>query len=198
MNAQRTLYTIGHSNHPIERFVALLQQHGIQLLIDVRSTPFSRFNPQFNKQRLQKSLADAGIGYLFLGDELGARSQDPAHYENDKISYRKLAASEPFQRGLARLLSEAGLRRVAIMCAEREPLECHRTILVAREVDRASVPIQHILSDGSLEDHAHVMQRLIASLKLPQADLFSEPAETWDIAYDTQAMRLAYSRPQQK
>src|SRR5262249_16263278 len=117
-----TLFTIGHSNHPIERFVALLEQRGIQLLAHVPSTPFSRFNPQFNKKALDATLAARGIRYWFLGDELGARSLDPAHHEEGRVSYRKLARSEAFQRGLAQLLAEARQQRVAIMCAEKEPL----------------------------------------------------------------------------
>ncbi len=84
-----------------------------------------------------------------------------------------------------------------MMCAEREPLDCHRTILVAREVERAGAQINHILADGSIEDRAHAMERLAAKLKIPQDDLFS-PAGNYDSAYDAQAARLAYSRPKQK
>src|SRR5688500_15964772 len=87
------VFTVGHSTHPIEHFLALLQQHGIEVLADVRSTPFSRFNPQFNRERLAQSLATAGIRYEFLGEELGARSNDPACYENGRVSYARLAAT---------------------------------------------------------------------------------------------------------
>lgn len=190
-----TLYTIGHSNHPVERFIALLEQHDIEVLADVRSTPFSRFNPQFNRERLKQTLAARNIQYLFLGDTLGARSADPAHYENNRVSYRKLAASEPFQRGLQQLLSEAHQYRTVIMCAEKEPLDCHRTILLARAVERADVPIRHILSDGSIEEHRDVMQRLIAKLKLPQGDMFDDGQSTYDTAYDLRGASIAYSKP---
>src|SRR5688572_19377894 len=107
MASPSPLYTVGHSNHPIERFLALLEQHGIKVLADVRSTPFSRFNPQFNRERFKQTLAEHNIRYLFLGDALGARSADPEHYEGNRVSYRKLAASGPFQRGLEQLLLEA-------------------------------------------------------------------------------------------
>ena len=90
------IYTIGHSNHPIDRFIALLQQHGIDAVGDVRSTPYSRFNPQFSKEKLQAALANAGIRYVFLGEELGARSKDPSCYdETGRVSYAKLACNGP-------------------------------------------------------------------------------------------------------
>src|SRR5688572_26950999 len=97
------LFTIGHSKHPIERFIALLQQHDIEVIADVRSTPFSRFNPQFNRATLETSLRDTGIEYEFLGEKLGARSKDPGCYEGHRVSYAKLAASEKFKNGLERL-----------------------------------------------------------------------------------------------
>lgn len=167
------LFSIGHSNHPVERFVALLQQHSIEVLADVRSTPFSRFNPQFNRERLRETLRGAGIRYEFFGDELGARSKDPAHFEGGKVSYAKLAASAPFKQGLARLLGEAKESRVAMMCAEREPLDCHRTLLVGREAEKAGARIVHILADGGLEENRHSLERLAGTLKAPQGDLFS-------------------------
>jgi len=187
------IYTVGHSNHPIERFTDLLRLQAVGALADVRSTPYSRFNPQFNRERLQRALADAGIRYVFLGEQLGARSQDPTCYDADgRVSYARLAMTELFQRGLASL--RTGIEgRVALMCAEREPLDCHRTILIARALDRSGIPIGHILADGSLEEHTHAMQRLVAHLKL-DADLFSEPADVIERAYELQASRIAYRR----
>jgi uncharacterized protein (DUF488 family) len=189
------IYTIGHSNHPIDRFIALLQQHGIDALADVRSTPYSRFNPQFRKERLQAALADAGIRYVFLGEELGARSKDPACYdETGRVSYVRLAATDLFRRGIERLLTGMQNHCIAIMCAEREPLDCHRTILVARELEKAAVPITHILADGSLEPHRHAMERLASNLKLAETDLFRTPDELIEDAYEKQASQIAYVR----
>jgi uncharacterized protein (DUF488 family) len=189
------LYTIGHSNHPIDRFIALLQQHGIDAVADVRSTPYSRFNPQFRKERLQAALADAGVRYVFLGDELGARSKDPACYdESGRVSYARLAATDLFRRGIERLLTGMQKHRIALMCAEREPLDCHRTILVARELERAGVSITHILADGSLEPHRHAMERLASNLKLAETDLFRTPDELIEDAYDKQGSQIAYVR----
>ena len=190
------IYTIGHSNHPIERFIALLQPHGIDALADVRSTPYSRFNPQFNREKLQTSLATAGIRYVFLGEELGARTKDPSCYDDTgRVSYARLAQSEPFRRGLERLLTGMRDHRIAIMCAEREPLECHRTILVSRELEKLGVPVTHILADDSLEPHRQAMQRLASDLKLVGTDLFLTPEELIEEAYDKQGARMAYVRP---
>ena len=188
------IYTIGHSNHPAEHFIALLRQHEIDVVADVRSTPFSRFNPQFNREKLTASLREAGMRYLFLGEELGARSKDPGCYEGNRVSYTKLARSDLFRQGLDRVLTEAREHRVALMCAEREPLDCHRTILVSRELERAGVAVTHILKDGLLETHVQAMERLIASLGLPATDLFKTPADLFDEAYEVQASKVAYVR----
>jgi uncharacterized protein (DUF488 family) len=119
-------------------------------------------------------LREAGIRYEFLGDELGARTKDPELLEGGKVSYAKLARSTAFQRGLARLLTEAADHRVAMMCAEKEPLECHRRLLVGREAERAGASVTHILADGSLEENRHAMERLSARTSVPQGDLFTQ------------------------
>jgi uncharacterized protein (DUF488 family) len=187
------IYTIGHSNHPIERFLGLLQPHGITAMADVRSTPYSRFNPQFRREKLQAALAEVGIQYVFLGEELGARSQDPACYDTEgRVSYAKLARTELFRKGIGRLRTGMSDHRISLMCAEREPLECHRTILVARELVQEGIAVTHILGDGSLESHEHALQRLAASLKLGGGDLFSDSADLVEQAYDLQAARIAY------
>jgi uncharacterized protein (DUF488 family) len=193
------IYTIGHSNHPIERFTDLLQQHDIAAVADVRSTPYSRFNPQFGREKLQSALASVGIRYVFLGEELGARSRDPACCDGEgRVSYAKLAATELFQRGLERLKGGMGEYRIALMCAERDPLECHRTILVARELVRAGVPVMHILVDGSLEAHEDAMKRLATHLKLTNTDLFSAPEDLGEQACDLQAKQIAYVKKDRK
>ncbi len=189
------IYTIGHSNHPIERFTALLRQHGVSALADVRSRPYSRFNPQFNREKLQAALAAAGIRYVFLGEELGARTKDPSCYdERGRVSYTMLARTQGFRHGIDRLLSGAKEHRIAIMCAERDPRECHRTILVARALEREGAAVGHILADGSLESHADLMLRLAADLKLGGDDLFRDSEAVVAEAYETQAARIAYVR----
>jgi len=186
------IFTIGHSTHPIERFVTLLQRHGIMLVADVRSSPYSRFNPQFNRERLRTALQDAGIRYLFLGKELGARSKNPECYENHRVSYERLANTQLFKDGLQQLQAKQMTHTVALMCAEKEPLNCHRTILVARHLEEAGISVTHILDDGRSESHASAMSRLQQQLKLPQHDMFRSDAELVQEAYQIQAQRIAY------
>lgn len=188
----KTIFTIGHSNHPIEKFLNLLKQHNIQAIADVRSAPYSRRYSQFNRNNLQAALSEAGIQYVFLGRELGARSEDPACYVNGKVQYDRLAATELFMAGIERLLDGVKTHRIALMCAEREPLNCHRTILVSRALEQRGLRVVHMLPDGSREAHADTMRRLIAALGLSGDDLFLDGDAVADLAYAKQADRLAY------
>jgi uncharacterized protein (DUF488 family) len=188
-----TVFTIGHSTHPQERFIALLRQHGITALCDVRSKPYSRMNPQFNREELEEALLAHGIAYRFLGKELGARSDDPHCYERGKVQYGRLAETDLFKHGLKRVLS--GMKdgfRVALMCAEKEPLECHRTILVARHLAALGVAVAHIHADGRLENHDSALSRLARLLNLPEDDMFHTREELLDDAYRRQEERIAY------
>jgi uncharacterized protein (DUF488 family) len=188
-----TVFTIGHSTHPQERFVELLRQHGITALCDVRSTPYSRVNPQFNREQLEEALLAQGIAYRFLGKELGARSDDPACYEHGKVQYDRLARTELFKYGLKRVLR--GLKdgfRIALVCAEREPLECHRTILVARHLVALGVPVRHIHADGHLETHDAALDRLARMVNVPEQDMFLSREELFAEAYRRQEERIAY------
>lgn len=191
------IYTIGHSNHTIERFLDLLAFHQITLLADVRSVPHSRRNPQFNREKLEQSLAERDIGYVFLGEELGARSKDRSCYRDGKVVYARLAATHLFREGLRRLKSEASEHRVAIMCAEKEPLDCHRTILVARWLVADGVDVAHIMATGALEMHAEVMARLRRRVKVAESDMFRSERELDDAAYELQEERVAYTEPLQ-
>ena len=147
------VFAIGHSTHTQEDFIELLERHRITAVCDVRSKPYSRMNPQFNREDLTKALASHGIEYRFLGKELGARSEDPSCYEGDKVRYSKLANTQLFKDGLKRV--RRGLKegfRIALMCAEKEPLECHRTILVAPQLIALGIAVS-TSSDGHLEPH---------------------------------------------
>lgn len=189
------IFTIGHSTHRIERFIELLQMHGVNEVVDVRSVPHSRFNPQFNRQALTHVLRDNDIGYVFMGNEFGARSKDPECYEDDRVSYEKLAQTESFKHGLERLIAASSIQTMALMCAEKEPLECHRTLLVARALEKSGISTSHILSDGSIEPHAVAMARLKRQLHLPEHDLFRSDAELLEQAYRIQSQRIAYVKP---
>ena len=189
---QRTIYTVGHSNHPIERFIDLLRQHRIEAVADVRSSPFSRHNPQFTKAALQGSLRDAAIKYVFLGRELGARPSDPACYDRGAVSYDKLAATDAFNEGLSRVERGAADYRLALMCAERDPLDCHRTILVSRHLVERGARVLHILADGTVEAHEAAIGRLLDRLKMPTTDLFRTRDDLVREAYETQGSNIAY------
>jgi uncharacterized protein (DUF488 family) len=190
------LYTIGHSNHPFERFAELLRRHRIEAVADVRSMPASRRHPQYNRERLRAALSDQGIDYLFLGKELGARRTEPEAYAGSLASYERIAGLAAFRSGLDIVKENAAERRVALMCAEKEPLDCHRTLLVCRHL-RASIEggIFHILADGSLAAHAEVEERLVAGLDADaaQPDLFAGAAPL-ERAYRERGAALAYRR----
>ncbi len=192
------LYTIGHSTHSIERFIELIQMHHIDAVCDVRSSPYSRYNPQFNRETLQAELKRRGIAYVFLGKELGPRSDDPGCYENGKVQYDRLAQTKLFQEGLRRVRQGMASYRVALMCSEKDPATCHRTILVCRRLRDKDTRIRHILEDGSIEENDASMGRLRELLKLPESDLFTSPEEMVERAYDIQGDRIAYVQENDK
>ena len=190
--ASGTVLTIGHSTHALEAFVALLQRHHVTAVADVRSAPYSRFNPQFNRDSFADALDAQGIRYVYLGDSLGGRSGDPACYEDGRIRYDRVATTESFKRGLARVVHGAAKHRIALMCAEKEPLDCHRTLLVARALDERGVDVAHIHAGGGLERHREAMDRLLGILNLPRDDLYRTREELIATAVSRQAERVAY------
>lgn len=186
------LMTIGHSNHPIERFLDLLKQHGITALADVRSHPYSRFAPRFSKGALQAALEGEGITYVFLGKELGARSPNPACYRYGKVQYDLLAGDPAFVAGLDRLRAGLERYRIAMMCAEKDPLDCHRGILVGRRMNEAGCHVGHIHADGRLETNSEMEGRMLRLQKSPAADLFRSRPEILAEAYRMRGEKFAY------
>ncbi len=187
------LFTIGHSSHSVERFVDLLKTHGVTALCDVRSSPYSLYTPQFNRESLKDELAKHRIIYLYLGAELGPRSSDPTCYEGGKVQYNRLAAKEIFQQGLGRLQKGMVTHRIALMCAEKDPLTCHRMLLICRNLRGDDIVIRHILEDGALEENRDTEKRLMKLLKIDPADLFSTEADQIQRAYDLQGEKVAYT-----
>ena len=161
------LKTIGHSNHAIERFTDLLTAGGVVLLVDVRSMPYSRRFPQFGKERLAKSLAEAGIAYIHEGAALGGKPESGGSYET-------LAERPAFKEALARLIERARDTTLCLMCAETEPLDCHRTVLVSRRLAEQGAAIDHLLADGGTRPHHEVEEALLAGNAGP--DLFDDRA----------------------
>jgi uncharacterized protein (DUF488 family) len=187
-----TIFTIGHSNHSVEQFLRLLKMSGVTALADVRSSPFSRHNPQFNKDALSVALGQAGIAYVFVGKELGARSSDPSCYENGQVQYSRLAKTALFMSGIERVISGAKKYQIALMCAEKEPLDCHRTLLVSRALELEGMSIAHILSDGTIEPQTKTMSRLLEMVGLPQEDMFRTREELVDAACKMREQKVAY------
>ena len=166
------ILSIGHSNHSLEGFLTLLSKHRVSAVADVRSAPYSRFRPHFNRDVLAASLKPHGIDYVFLGRELGGRPDDPECYEGGRVDYERVARTSGFRDGIARVIGGSIRHRIALMCAEKEPLDCHRTLLVARALDEAGVAVAHILADGDLEPHGKTMDRLLVAFDLnPNGDL---------------------------
>jgi uncharacterized protein (DUF488 family) len=156
------LFTIGHSNSPADRFVALIRTAGAGAIADVRSTPSSRFCPWFSRKNLTARLDQENVTYLFYGDVLGGRPRDPALYCDGVADYEAMALSPQFRSGVERLIADAARHRVCLMCAEREPLDCHRCLLVARAFAERGVAVGHILHDGTIEPHTAIERQLIA------------------------------------
>lgn len=185
------IYTIGYSNHSIEEFVERLQKHDINAVADVRSVPYSKWQPRFNRDNLIRELKKQGIKYVFLGRELGARSEDPKCYDNEgRVRYSKLAETEEFRSGIKRVMEGRQRMRIALMCAEKDPLDCHRTILVARELVNRSSVVEHILDTGKIETHERVVERM-KQKHGSQLSLLPED-EAYDEAYSEQEKQIAY------
>jgi uncharacterized protein (DUF488 family) len=190
------LFTIGHSNHSLAHFVLLLRQHGVTAIADVRSSPYSRRFPQFNRERLAESLhATANIQYAFLGEQLGARPDDPECFTAEgRVSFDQLGSSLSFRNGLRRIRNGLETFRIALLCAERDPLQCHRGILIAPRLVRDVPSILHIGPAGELESHTDAEQRLLTTLHLPERDLFRTDAERLSEAYRRQEEKIAWRR----
>ena len=190
------VFTIGHSNHALDSFIALMHQYHVTALADVRSAPYSRFNPQFNRESLADSLKRCGIEYVYLGHELGGRSDDPTCYEDGRVRYDRVAETDSFRHGLNRVVHGVVNHHIVLLCAEREPLECHRTLLVAPALDERGVEVVHIHADGRLEPHGEAMDRLLDRFNLhPTGDLFraTQPREELVAeAIELQARRVAF------
>ncbi|MEW5733486.1 MAG: DUF488 domain-containing protein [Thermodesulfobacteriota bacterium] len=186
------IYTIGYSVLSLSGFLALLEEVGVTAVADVRSQPWSQRFPDFSRETLRLRLEQAGIAYVFLGDGLGARSNNPACYKNGKISFPLVAREEKFRKSIERLLAGAAKFRIAALCAEKDPLLCHRAILVARALHEMGVPVRHIHADGVLETHADLESRMLRKLKMSECDLFSNREENLALAYERMGERIAY------
>ena len=187
------IFTIGYSNHSLDKFIELLRRHAVTAIADVRSHPYSRL-PEFNREALKAVLRRNGIHYVFLGLELGARRDEKEAYVGVQANYERIAELPAFQSGVQRLREGAEMYAIALMCAEKEPLDCHRTILICRYLRRLGFEIDHILADGSLENHSTTEKRLLEITEnTPTLFDHTMPSEERiEKAYDARGLEIAY------
>ena len=156
-SAPGEIFTIGHSNHPIEKFLGLLRQHSIHILVDSRSHPYSKFVPHFDREPLSSYLEPCGVRYLYLGDELGGRPPEPEYYDTEgRVLYYRVAASDRFRSGIARLLKGSRDFRIAVLCSEEDPTCCHRRLLVSKVLTENGISVQHIRGSGVVQPESEL------------------------------------------
>ena len=161
------IHTIGHSNLSVESLVEMLKRRGITEVIDVRSTPYSRHVPQFNRENIRATLERNGAGYTHMGDSLGGRPQEERLYDRDgRANYSLMAQEKTFQDAIRQVEQMAEDKRIALMCTEADPLRCHRTLLVSQELASRGMGIIHLMQDGHRENHEETMGKLLMAWKL--------------------------------
>jgi uncharacterized protein (DUF488 family) len=188
--------TIGHSTLPYERFLELLRRANVTAVADVRTAPYSRQFPQFNREILSNELRADGIAYVFLGKELGGRPSQRQFYCDGVADYERMSGTTEFGKGLERVLDGAKKYRIALMCSERDPLDCHRCLLVGRALAHRGVRVSHILGDGQVVSHAEIEDRLLELSGRSTGDLFAPDSERLAAAYRERARKVAFNEPQ--
>lgn len=190
---ENKIHTIGYSAFEIDDFIRTIKSHGITAVGDVRSSPYSKFKPEFNKKDLQKELKKNDLAYVFLGQELGARVDMPDCYVNNKVDFRLVAQHDIFLNGIARIRAGMEKYNIVLMCAEKDPITCHRTILICRALRALKIEIFHILENGQIEKHSDTEQRLLTLFDLQEPSIFETTEQRINQAYDLQAEKIAYT-----
>lgn len=186
------VFTVGHSNRSTSDFTSLLRAYGINAIADVRSHPYSRIHPQFCREPLSRDLKRSGVAYVFLGAELGARPADASTYVGGVVNFDRLASTPLFASGVRRVLKGSERYRIALLCAEKDPLGCHRAILVGRHLVAAGATVEHVVDIHTTESHENLEARLLNALGIPDSDLFRDRATLVAEAYSIQGSRIAY------
>ncbi len=190
-----TVFTIGHSTHSYEHFLSLLRASGIMAIADVRTTPFSRHFSHFNEGALRSELKLDGISYVFLGKELGGRPSGRSFYCDGVADYEKMAKTQMFASGIRRVIEGAKKFRIALMCSEHDPLDCHRCLLVGRSLREEGVKLVHILGDSSLVSHEAIEEKLLNLAGRSSDDLLMTASERLSAAYRDRSLKVAYVEP---
>jgi len=188
-------FTIGYGDYPIDRFITVLQNISIDVIIDVRSSPYSRFNPHFNRENLDKSLKEKDIEYQFMGDRLGGRYTDPGLlFPDGTVDYRKVRDTELFREGTSQLLSLiASGKTIALMCAEKEPERCHRFALIAPVLQSKGISVIHIRPDMKLQTNGDLEREMDSSFfDTSQVSITGEPVDFIDLMYEWVNREIAF------
>jgi uncharacterized protein (DUF488 family) len=188
--------TIGHSTHSWERFVALLRGANVTAVADVRTSPYSRLYPHFNREDLREELRSAGISYVFLGKELGGRPSERRFYCEGVADYEKMSQAPEFNKGLDRVIEGAKKYRIALMCSERDPLDCHRCLLVGRALAQRDIRVKHILDNGNVVSQDEIENKLLELSGRNVDDFFAPRVERLATAYRERARKVAFAEPQ--
>jgi uncharacterized protein (DUF488 family) len=189
----RQIFTIGHSNHPIEKFLSLLTQHSIRIVVDSRSYPYSKYVPHFDRELLSSSLESRDIRYIYMGNELGGRPPETEYYDAEgRVLYFRVAASDRFKGGISRLLKRNEEFRIAVLCSEEDPNTCHRRLLIARVLTENGVSVQHIRGTGTLQSEAE----LASNAATAQLEMFEIPNQ--DRLYEWKSIQSVLPRDRQE
>lgn len=189
----KEIFTVGHSEHSLEGLFQLLQKHRIEAVADVRSQPYSKLHPHFNRESLERALKSNHVAYVFLGRELGGRTENDTCYVDGKIDYEILASTAEFQSGIDRVLRGIQRYRIALLCAEKDPLHCHRSILISRHLAERGVAVSHILGTGALENHQESLKRLLLTLNMSGPHMFRDDQGVISLAYQLQGEKIGFS-----
>lgn len=175
MSVPLVVWTVGHSNQELDEFAQLVVSEHIEFLVDVRSLPYSRFARQFNREHLQACIAERGVRYLFLGEELGGRPSRDEHYDADGHAlYSRMAEEQSFRAAIDRLVAGADRHRIAIVCSEADPEHCHRRLLVGKVLTERGVELRHILPGGAVQ-----VEHSVDLAEHNQNSLFDEEETPW-------------------
>lgn len=190
----KTIYTVGYASHTLETFVDVLNKHHVDVVADVRSSPYSQFKADFNREPFAAFLKDRGMQYLFFGDFWGARLTDRSCYVNGQVDFVLASKTENFAEGMTRIKKGIKDFRIALMCAEKDPIACHRGIWLSRQLKISGFDVQHILADGELEAHHTSEIRLLKKHRLNHPDLFQTEEQRIVRSYQLQAEKVAFSQ----
>lgn len=197
MTDQRTteVLTIGHSTRDYDSFLSILKEAEVSAIADVRSSPMSQQFPHFDREVLQERLRGEGISYVFLGDQLGGRPTKKQLYLDGAADYERMAAEKNFKTGIDRVIDGANRFRIALMCSEYNPLDCHRCLLVGRELSKRGIEVRHLLSKGKTISQREIEARLIEQCGHGGEDLFAKGDERLAQAYRERSRQVSYRKP---